>query len=207
MRCFLLKVQWSLRLTVALFESHTRTSVGKICDRCWSSSSMSDDSSFDEVSVWCFARVEWYWSQSVYGLQAVTVATSNSLFPFPMWCSWAGAYTILVCFEMTHRWNPYQRCCHRLFLSSFECCGWLPKHCTALSCTICPVICLNVVSLTKHSGWIVVFPIHDHSWKQQTSQHQPGQPCLASCWSVAVCSASALTRLSQCMGRRCRPPW
>ena len=47
-------------------------------------SSMSDDSSFDEVSVWCFARVEWYWSQSVYGLQAVTVATSNSLFPFPM---------------------------------------------------------------------------------------------------------------------------
>ena len=120
MRCFLLKVQWSLQMTVALFESHTRTSVGKICDRCWSSSSMSDDSSFDEVSVWCFARVEWYWSQSVYGLQAVTVATSNSLFPFPMWCSWAGAYTILVSFEMTHRWNPYQRCGHRLLLSSLK---------------------------------------------------------------------------------------
>ena len=140
-------------------------------------------------------------SQLVYGLQAVPVATSNSLFPFPMWCSWAGAYTILVSFEMTHRWNPYQRCGHRLFLSSFECCGWLPKHCTALSCTICPVICLNVVSLTKHSGWIVVFPIHDHSWKQQTSQHQPGQPWLASCWSVAVCSASALVPVSQCSSR------
>ena len=51
-------------------------------------------------------------------------------------------------------------------------CGWLAQHCTVLTCTICPVICWNVVSLTKHSGWIVVFPIHGHSWKQQLGQHQ-----------------------------------
>ena len=51
-------------------------------------------------------------------------------------------------------------------------CGWLFQHCTVLTCTICPVICWNVVSLTKHSGWIVVFPIRDHSWKQQLAQHQ-----------------------------------
>ena len=92
----------------------------KICDKYWSSNSMSDVSSFGEVSVWCFAWVEWYCSQSVYGLEAVTVATSNSLFPCPKWCSRGGAYTIFVRFEVTHRWNPYQRCGHRLLLSSLE---------------------------------------------------------------------------------------
>ena len=75
----------------------------KICDKCWSSNSMSDVSSFDEVSVWCFARVEWYWSQSVYSLEAVTVATSNSLFSCPKWCFCAGVYAILVSVEVTHR--------------------------------------------------------------------------------------------------------
>ena len=34
-----------------------------------------------------------------------------------------------------------------------------------LTYTICPVICLNVVSLTKRSGWIVVFTTHSNRSK------------------------------------------
>ena len=49
-------------------------------------------------------------------------------------------------------------------------CGWLPRHCTVLTCTICPVICLNVVLLTKHSGWIVVFPIHSNRSKMNIAR-------------------------------------
>ena len=82
MRCFLPKFQWCLQIHVASCASFTRTSVGKTCHNCRSSSSASDDSCFEEISVWCFAWVEWHWSQLVHGLQVDAVATSNSLF-FP----------------------------------------------------------------------------------------------------------------------------
>ena len=79
MRCFLLKVQRSLQMHVASSESLTRTSVGKTCDKCWSSSSTSDDSSFEEVSVRCFAlvvlvafSVRFARSHSCYQLQSLS---------------------------------------------------------------------------------------------------------------------------------------
>ena len=51
-------------------------------------------------------------------------------------------------------------------------CGLLPHHCTVLTCTICPIICLNVLLLRSILIGSIVFPIHDHSWKQQLAQHQ-----------------------------------